>query len=69
MVEAVDHVTDSTGPLHFETQAGTQADQFQQVGGNAAKVAGAVEEGQWRGGFVDHHPHHRMAAQPALFAL
>lgn len=43
ILEAGDHVGDAAGTLHFKTQAGAQADELQQVGGDAAKMPRAIE--------------------------
>ncbi|MNE16244.1 hypothetical protein D3C80_1091850 [compost metagenome] len=43
ILEAGEHVGDAAGTLHFKTQAGAQADELQQVGGDAAKMSRAIE--------------------------
>lgn len=63
------HRADLAAALHRKTQAGAQANQLQQVSGDAAKVAVRIEERQGREGFVDDHRDHRMLFEPTLFAL
>ncbi|CPR96874.1 Uncharacterised protein [Chlamydia trachomatis] len=67
--DLVDHRVDVAPTLYRKTQAGAQADQFQQVRGDPAKVAVRIEKCQWREGFVDDDRHHRVVFEPTLFAL
>ncbi|MNM70537.1 hypothetical protein D3C81_821680 [compost metagenome] len=58
--EAGDHVGDAAGALHLETQAGTQADELQQVSGDTPEIARAIEKGHRGSGIVDGHAHDRV---------
>ena len=64
----LDHLRHAFGFDDLEMQAGTQADLFQQVGGNAAELLLVVEKGQRREVFVDHHLQAWVATDPRLFA-
>ena len=68
-VDLVDRCVHIALALEFEAQPGAQADQLQQVGGDAAKIAVGIEEGQRCEGFVDNHLDHRVIVQPALLAF
>ncbi|MNM71207.1 hypothetical protein D3C81_828630 [compost metagenome] len=59
-LEAGNHVGDATGALHFEAQAGAQANELQQVGGDAAKLPGSIEIGDRGSRVIDRHAHHRV---------
>ena len=45
VLESGQHVPDAAGPLDLEAQTRAQPDQVQQIGGDTAKVAVAVEVG------------------------
>ncbi len=63
------HRVDLANALDFEAQARPQANQFQQVGGDAAKIAVGIEERQRREGLIDHDFDDRVLFQPAFFTL
>lgn len=66
ILEAGDHVGNATGALHFETQPGAQANEFQQVGGDASEMPRIIEIGQWCSRVIGCHAHHGMLLQPLL---
>lgn len=69
ILEAGNHVGKATGALHFETQAGAQAKELEQVGGDAAKMPRAIEIGDRCSGVIDCHAHHRVVFQPLFFGV
>lgn len=69
ILEAGNHVGEAAGALHFETQAGAQANEFEQVGGDTAKMPRAIEIGNRRSGVIDRHAHDRVVLQPLLFGI
>ncbi|MNR02108.1 hypothetical protein D3C85_1179480 [compost metagenome] len=68
-VDLLDHLAIAAAAPNIEAQTGAQPDQFEQVCGNASKVAVVVEKRQRRKRLIDHHPHHRVLRQPAFFVV
>ncbi|MNH02772.1 hypothetical protein D3C79_620170 [compost metagenome] len=69
VLEAGNHVGKAAGALHFETQAGAQAKELEQVGGDAAKMPRAIEIGDRCSGVIDCHAHHRVVLQPLFLGV
>ena len=65
----VDHVAQAAGTLDLEPQPGAQANHFQQVCGNTAKITLGIKKAQRRQRFVNHDLDHGMFSQPALFTF